>query len=77
MVMRKTIKRARAKLRPMAPSSWRKILSEFPEITDGTTFPGTLLTQGQEQPRDVCPNFRKFQVLSGIFDLNSVEWFPL
>ena len=45
--------------------------SEFPEILiyEWNDISRNLRTQEQEQPREVCPNFRKFQVLPGISDL--------
>ena len=72
MVMRKTIGNARAKLRPMALLFGEKFWFEFPGISihEWDSISRNLRTQ--EQPREVCPNFQKFQVLPGILELNSV-----
>ena len=61
MVMRKTIKKARAKLRPMAPSIWGKILSEFPEITNGTTFPGIFKHKDRNNLATCLQSFGNFK----------------
>ena len=74
--MRKTIKKARAKLRPMALSIWWKI-RVWLSGNEWNSISRNLGTQGQS--REVYPNIRKFQVLTWIFDLklNSVECFAL
>ena len=77
MVMRKQLKKHAPNWDQWHFPFGEKFWSEFPEvlIDEWNDISSNLRTQEQEQPRDVCPNFRKFQVLPGISHLNSVEWF--
>ena len=75
VIMRKTIKKSTHQtetngtlhLEKNSGLNFRKFL-----IYEWNDISRNLRTQKQEQPREMCPNFRKFQALPGM-----VERFPL